>query len=116
MYGRHYEYFPDEQLKNIFAFKGFSSRYKMNIDMTVVFKEVVISILNSSVHDTWIEQNVAVIALEQIDPLIEVSFDWDKLNGTNIFELIFHASYDFKFQTQWLEMFSKNNLKNILEN
>lgn len=107
MYGRHYEYFLDEQLKNIFAFKGFSSRYKMNIDMTVVFKEVVISILNSSVHDTWIEQNLAVVALEQIDPLIEVSFDWNKLNGTNIFELIFHASYDFKFQTQWLEMFFK---------
>ncbi|MGR8831115.1 SIR2 family protein [Leuconostoc citreum] len=104
MYGRHYEYFSNEQLKNIFAFKGFSSRYKMSIDMTVVFKKVVISILNAGLHDTWIENNTAVVALEQIDPLAEVSFDWNKANGTHIFELIFRSSYVFKFQTQWLEM------------
>lgn len=107
MYGRHYEYFSTEQLQNIFAFKGFSSRYKINIDMTVVFKEVVISILIDGIHETWIEENTAVVALEQIDPSAEVSFDWDTLDGTNIFELIFRASYDFKFQTQWLEMFFK---------
>ncbi|WP_341864545.1 SIR2 family protein [Leuconostoc citreum] len=107
MYGRHYEYFSNEQLQNIFAFKGFSSRYKMSIEMTVVFKDVVISILNAGLHDAWIESNTALVALEQINPLIDVSFDWDKLNGTNMFELIFRASYNFKFKIQWLEMFFK---------
>ena len=107
MYGRHYQLFSTKQFQNKFAFKGFSSRYKINIEMTAIFKDVVISILKDGVHDNWIEENVSLVALEQINPLTEVSFDFAKLNGVAIFGLIFRASYDFKFQIQWLEMFLK---------
>lgn len=107
MYGRHYEYFPVDQLKNIFAFKGFSSRYTISINMTLVFKDVVIPILNDEVRDNWIEYNTAVVALAQINPLKEVSLVLDKINGAKIFELIFHEPYEFKFQKEWLAMFFK---------
>ena len=67
MMGRHYEMYKDSIPKTIYDLKGFSSAYRLGNKGTGAFKDATLFALHEGYNDPLIEQNVAVVALHEIN-------------------------------------------------
>ncbi|CAM3049738.1 SIR2-like domain-containing protein [Leuconostoc gasicomitatum] len=102
MMGRHYGMYKDNRPKTIYDLKGISSAYRLGNKGTGAFKDATLFALHEGYNDPLIEQNVAIIALHEINPS-EDSITWDKINVYMIFRYIFYTDYDFPHQHEWLK-------------
>lgn len=101
MMGRHYDMYKDSLPKTIYDLKGLSSAYRLGNKGTATFRNATLVALSEGYNDSLIDHNVAIVALNEINPS-EDYITWDKINVHTIFMYIFQTDYDFPYQQEWL--------------